>query len=301
VIEGSPVRRLGQGRVVQGPYRGDSFAALGVEPDLVVTEGGRRTDGLAWTHREETGTDVYFLSNQRETARDLDLSLRATGRWPELWDGVTGETRRAGTWRIEGGRTRLPVRLHAHGSVFVVLRKATSVTAGEQGRNWSEPQVAGRLEGEWRVSFAPESGGPSEPLVFEDLENWTERPEPGARHYSGTAVYERTCAWSAPYESAHRVWLDLGRVANLAEVTVNGVPCGVAWTAPYRVEVTDALREGKNQLCIAVANTWANRLIGDLGLPENARLTWTTASSRLVEDRPLLDAGLLGPVTLVAE
>jgi hypothetical protein len=301
VVDGSAVRRVGEGRVVQGPFRGDSFAGLGIEPDLLASEGGRRAERLAWTHREEAGTDVYFLSNQREATRDVEVSLRATGRWPELWDAVTGEMRRAGTWGAEGGRTRLPVRLHAHESVFVVLREATDVARADDGPNWPEPRVVERLEGGWQVSFDPDSGGPVDPLVFDDLQDWTERPEPGVRHYSGTAVYARMLQWSPPAAGARRVWLDLGRVANLAEVTVNAVPCGVVWTAPLRVEITDALRDGENHLRVAVTNTWANRLIGDLDLPEDERLTWTTASSRLVEDRPLLGAGLLGPVTLLAE
>jgi hypothetical protein len=97
------------------------------------------------------------------------------------------------------------------------------------------------------------------------------------------------------------VFLDLGDVANLAEVTVNGTPCGVAWTPPYRVEITEALRSGDNRLRVEVTNTWATRLIGDASLPEGDRVAWTTASTTLVEGRPLRVAGLLGPVTVVAE
>jgi hypothetical protein len=301
VIAGSPARRVGRGQVVQCPYHAPSFAALGIEPDLLATEGGRRAEGLAWTHRQETGADLYFLSNQRQTTRDLEVSLRATGRWPELWDAVTGERRRATAWRADRGRTRLPVRLHAHGSVFVVLREPTDVSRAGPGRNWPEPRMVARLAGGWRVSFDADLGAPRRPLVFDDLQDWTERPEPGIRYYSGTAVYERSFEWGAAFEGAGRVWLDLGQLAHLAEVTVNDVPCGVVWTAPHRVEISDALREGGNHLRIEVTNTWANRLIGDLDLPEEARLTWTTSSRRLVEDRSLLAAGLLGPVTLTAE
>lgn len=300
-IDGAAVRRFGRGRVVQGPFRGESFAALGILPDFLAAEGGQRASGLAWTHREEGGTDLYFISNQEETTRDLEVSLRSTGRWPELWDAVTGETRRAGTWRIEGGRTRLPVRLAAAGSVFVVLREPTAVERADEGRNWPEPHVVLRLEGRWRVSFDPGSGGPREPLAFGELQDWTGRREPGVRHYAGTAVYERTFTWNPSPGGARRVWLDLGRVANLAGVSVNGVACGVAWTPPYRVEITGAVKSGDNRLRIDVTNTWRNRLIGDQALPENERLTWTTASSRLVEGQPLLEAGLLGPVTVVAE
>ena len=48
-----------------------------------------------------------------------------------------------------------------------------------------------------------------------------------------------------------------------------------------RVNITKALKSGKNELRIEVSNTWANRLIGDHALPENKRITWTNALYRL--------------------
>jgi len=300
LMEGSALRRHGRGRVVRGPWRGDSFAALGVEPDVLFFENEERACGLAWTHRAERGTDVYFLSNQTEAMRELEVSLRASGRWPELWDAVTGERRRASTWRVEGGRTRLPVRLFPGGSVLVVLREPTSATGAAGGPDRAGPRVHERLDGEWRVSFDPASGGPSGPLDFSRLEDWVTRNEPGVQHYSGTAVYERALDWSPP-QGISRVYLDLGGVANLAKVSLNGVACGVAWTVPYRVEVTDAIRAGENRLRVEVTNTWRNRLVADQALPEPQRLTWTSASASLVEGQPLLPAGLLGPVTVMVE
>jgi hypothetical protein len=79
---------------------------------------------------------------------------------------------------------------------------------------------------------------------------------------------------------------------------VNGIYCGTAWTAPYRVNIAKALKPGVNRLKIAVTNTWANRIMGDHNLPEDKRITWTNAPYRL-EGKSLLPAGLLGPVTLV--
>jgi hypothetical protein len=299
---GGRAARVGRGRVLAGPFPEDSFAALGIEPDLVATDGGgRRTGGLAWTHRSAPGTELYFLSNQRDEWRDFEVSLRVAGRLPELWDPVSGEIRRARTWRVENGRTRLPLRLAPSGSVFVVLRQATRVRSEAEGPNEPERRIVERLEGAWDVSFGPRGGGPHEPLLFDRLVSWAERPEHGVRHYSGTAVYERGFRWEPPAGGRPRAFLDLGDVAHLAEVTVNAKPCGVAWTPPYRVEITDALRPGDNRLRIEVTNTWANRLIGDLSLPERERLAWTTASSTLVEGRPLRQAGLLGPVTVVIE
>jgi len=86
-------------------------------------------------------------------------------------------------------------------------------------------------------------------------------------------------------------------VADIAEVWVNGVNCGVAWTKPYRVEITKALRNGNNELRIGVTNTWANRLIGDHRLPEEKRVTWTNAPYRL--DGNLVEAGLMGEVKII--
>jgi hypothetical protein len=93
------------------------------------------------------------------------------------------------------------------------------------------------------------------------------------------------------------MWLDLGVFANIIEVKLNGQSCGICWTAPFRVRIDQALKTGENKLEIAVTNTWANRIIGDYALPEEKRVTWTTAPYRL-EGKPLLPAGLFGPVRI---
>jgi len=197
---------------------------------------------LAWTHRTAPGWDLYFIADQLDVPRSLDLSLRVSGRRPELWDAVTGEVRPAETWRARSGRTDLRLRLAPGESTFVVLREPTTLTSSEAGPNWLEPRVVRRLEGAWQVAFDPAFGGPKGPVRFDELDDWSTRPEPEIHHYSGTATYRRTLTWSAPREGPRRIWLELGRVADLAEVTVNGVACGVAWTAPWRVEITPALR-----------------------------------------------------------
>ena len=85
---------------------------------------------------------------------------------------------------------------------------------------------------------------------------------------------------------------------------LNGKKLGVLWTAPWRVEITDAVRPSGNVLEIDVVNLWANRVIGDLNLPKEKRFTQTHDVFRFDMVRPttpLLDSGLLGPVTLRQE
>jgi len=69
---------------------------------------------------------------------------------------------------------------------------------------------------------------------------------------------------------------------------------------PYRVDITKALKPGINELKIEVTNTWANRIIADQRLPEEKRITWTSAPFRL-QGKPLLPAGLMGPVQVMTE
>jgi hypothetical protein len=165
-------------------------------------------------------------------------------------------------------------------------------------RNFPVPSRLTELSGPWEVAFDPKWGGP-EHVTFDTLKDWSKRAEDGIRFYSGTAVYRKT--FDAPKGSrGQRMYLDLGVVKNLARVRLNGRDLGVVWCAPWRVDITDALRADPNQLEIAVANLWPNRLIGDQSLPEPKRLTWTTWNP-FTKDSPLLESGLLGPVTLVTE
>ena len=78
---------------------------------------------------------------------------------------------------------------------------------------------------------------------------------------------------------------------------MNGKNLGVVWTPPFRVEVTEALKPDGNMLEIDVVNLWPNRLIGDAALPPEKRLTRTNVDV-YKKDSPLLESGLLGPVTL---
>ena len=96
-----------------------------------------------------------------------------------------------------------------------------------------------------------------------------------------------------------RHYLDLGSVKEIAHVFLNGKDLGMLWKPPFRVDVTAALKPGRNRLEVRVTNLWPNRLIGDAALPENQRHTWSTFQPYKAED-PLLPSGLLGPVTLRA-
>ena len=297
-VGGMKAWKLGKGLVVQGPYTNSSFEPIGFAPDFIPTDASKQpAKSIAWTHRTAPGLDIYFISNQVNAARILDISLRVSGRVPEIWDAVTGNILMAKNWTIEKGRTILPVQLPANGSVFIVLQQAAKSTAAHTGNNWISPVPVQSVSGSWMVGFDPAYGGYSKPVVFDSLADWSKHPDSIIRYYSGTASYKNSFEWSKPLLNKQQVWLNLNTVANIGEVFVNGINCGIVWTAPYRVDISKAIQQGNNELLIEVTNTWANRFIGDERLPAEKRMIKTNAPYRIAGN-PLLQAGLIGPVVL---
>ncbi len=127
------------------------------------------------------------------------------------------------------------------------------------------------INGAWKVALQPGRGAPAA-ITLPKLESLSHHDDPAVRHFSGTAIYERSI--DVPAETLKqglRIWLDLGRVEVLSGVKVNGKDLGVVWKEPYRVDITDAVHAGANQLSLSVTNLWANRMIGDAALPEEGK------------------------------
>jgi len=293
--EPPPGRRdVGQGRVYTGMSPAEVLRAEGVPPDVefhTVTAAPR----IDFIHRRCDEADVYFLANLRNGGDVVECVFRATAGQPEIWDAVSGRRWRAEAFRVQDGRTSMTLAFAPRQSWFVVFPRGGE-PAKDGYRNVPAVVDAGGLEGPWTVRFDPAWGGP-ESVVFEELTDWTRRPEDGIRFYSGRAVYERT--FDLPEALRGRkgtLWLDLGLVRNVAEVRLNGRDLGVVWTAPWRVDITPAVRPEGNRLEIAVVNLWPNRLIGDAGLPPEQRRTHTNVKKFDKPDLPLLPSGLLGPV-----
>jgi len=159
------------------------------------------------------------------------------------------------------------------------------------------------IAGPWTVSFdsvglsAPSSPLPPATVSFERLASWTERAEPALKYYSGTAVYRKVFELDPAMKDSDKVLLDLGALSNVAEVALNGNPLGILWKPPFQVDATRALKPGHNELEVKVTNLWANRLMGDAGLPPERRITGSTFNPYPKNASPL-SSGLLGPVVL---
>jgi hypothetical protein len=291
--DGSGLHRVGKGTVYAGQDPAQVFAALQVKPDFDHTKPESDTR-ILFVHRRIADGDIYFLDNRNNRDETVEATFRVSGKAPELWHAETG-TAEAASYRIADGLTTVPLHLEPWGSVFVVFRKATS----EVSRTLPEARetLLATEEGPWNVAFQPGRGAPPS-ITLDALSSWSDNPDSGVKYFSGTGTY--TKVMDAPAEwfgRGGRIWIDLGDVKNLAEVSVNGKSLGIVWHAPYRVDVTDVLKAGANEVSIRVTNAWVNRLIGDQ--QPNATVKYTFADIEPYKaDTPLMPSGLIGPVRI---
>jgi hypothetical protein len=294
----SGTQKTGAGRVIWGMTLDEIVKSDHLAPDVEFRNVSPSAK-LDWIHRRHGESEIYFLSNQTAAAVTVDVAFRVRGKQPELWDAVTGQIRDLPDWHEKDGRTVVPLALAPRQSGFIVFRRQAGAARAGGARNVPTRRQIAEIAGSWDVSFDPKWGGPRS-VVFEKLQDWTSRPEPGTRYYSGTATYRTT--FDLPETSRRgntRIHLDLGRVRDVAAVRLNGKDLGVVWTAPWQVEITRAAKPTGNRLEIDVVNLWPNRLIGDAALPPEKRLTKTNVHT-YKKTSPLLPSGLLGPVFLRA-
>jgi hypothetical protein len=294
----SGMRNVGKGRVIWGKTIAEIFAKDGVVPDFKFLSEDASAD-LDHIHYTSSDTETYFIANQNMQLTKAECRFRVSGMQPELWDPVTGEMRDFVDFSQEHGQTVIPTEFAPRQSFFVVFRKSlrSAVSQKKTHKNFPATAITQQIDGPWKVSFDPKWGGPKE-VVFNKLQDWTERPEEGILYYSGTATYRKIFDLPAGV-TKDRLFLDLGKVNYLASVRLNGIDLGVVWSAPWSVEITKAVKPQGNVLEIDVVNTWTNRLIGDTKLMPEQRYTKTNVVPN--PDWKPLPSGLLGPVTVRKE
>jgi (4-O-methyl)-D-glucuronate---lignin esterase len=285
-------RAYGKGLVAWGVPLSGLLGSLATPRDV---DSSRALDSdLVWSHRREGTTDIYFAVNRSDRARDVEIRFRVSGKEPELWHADTGAIEPP-EYSIADGMTTVRIPFAERESLFVVFRREAASSSRSLPRE-SFDTVAS-LGGVWTVRFPPELGAPAN-IAFERLQSWTQNADDGVKYFSGTATYDKT--FQIPQrelQSGARIWFDLGVVKDIAQVTINGKDCGMLWKPPYRLDVTDVLRSGTNQLEIRITNQWTNRLIGDRSLPAEKRVLSGSPPARS-GPQALAESGLIGPVTL---
>ncbi len=300
------------------PYP-DYESTAAILEQMGVPENFSSAGNVRYSQRQLPGMDIYFVANRTDQFLKDECRFRTQLSHPQLWDPLTGETRPLPQHKQTDGVTSLPIDFEAFQSFFVIFTEDTQEPGKEpaSAENFPSLNTLAELTGSWIVSFDPAWGG-SEEIVFDQLEDWTGRPEEGIRYYSGIASYQKDFEFKMASEKndSERIYLELGEVHDLAGIILNNKNLGEVWTEPWHMDVTDALIDGENHLEIRVANRWPNRMIGDEFMPydgvsdgelpvwlsgdekrTSGRYTFTTLTC-YTKDSPLLPSGLLGPVTL---
>ncbi len=292
-------RKYGKGRVIWGKTPREILMNDGVKQDFTYTGQDIQPDQFDYIHRTSGNTEIYFVNNPEKHHRIIDFTFRVAGKQPEIWDPVKGEMRDAAAFSQKDGYTTVPLELEEFGSMFIIFSRNISVqTQGKSGSNFPGLKELAVLNGPWKVEFDPRWGGP-EMAEFDSLTSWTRNTDDRIRYYSGKATYRKT--FDAGNIPDKRIILDLGNLSNIAEVRLNGKDLGILWCYPWRVDVTKAVKSSDNLLEIDIINLWANRVIGDLNLPKDKRLTATHNVFRFDELRKntqLIESGLFGPVRI---
>jgi hypothetical protein len=293
------VHPYGKGRVYSGISANEVLAALKVPEDFAYTKSGSGAD-LMFVHRKLSNGEVYFVDNRNNQVENLEATFRVAGFAPELWDPATGTSLPA-SYNTADGLTTVPLHLDSYGTVFVVFTKPTTAASFTATKPEETPvqSLDEALNHDWTVSFQPDRGAPAN-MKFDGLTSWADNSNYGVKYFSGTATYSKVIEIPADIlKPGSHLWLSLGDVENIARVEVDGKPAGIAWKAPFKVDLTGLLKRGSNQLTIQVTNLWINRLIGDQQ-PWALRKYAFTDFTPYKADSPLLPSGLLGPLHVVS-
>lgn len=298
-------KKYGKGLVAWGVTAREYLLSKNIREDFKIPGDTSKTD-FDYIHYTIGESDIYFVTNQTTERKEINCQFRVSELQPELWDALTGEIRDAQAFTQNDGLTTVPLTFEPYGAIMVVFNKPIDKnTQGTAQRNYPDFKTVKNIDGEWMVNFDAKWGGPAS-VTFAELIDWTKLPDAGIKYFSGTAIYNKTFSIDFEPEKDKQYFLQLEDVKDvgIAEVNINGKDKGVLWTKPFRVEISEELRKGENNLQIKVVNSWYNRVAGDQTFPDKKQYTSTNINlkhdfrGRPTDEILLEPSGLLGPVTI---
>jgi hypothetical protein len=195
---------------------------------------------------------------------------------------------------------------YVKGKICFIKNGNYTLTAADNSQKNVKLQInkSAVIDGPWQVRF-PYGWGAPQRVVFDKLISWTEAKDRGIKYFSGMASYHKTFELPEnPLMPDERLILDLGEVSKAAKVYLNGRPLRTLWHAPYRIDITEAVKTGKNYLVVEVANVFSNQMTGDSYRKGRDKRTHSNITKgpnawhTPWRDVPLVKSGLLGPVKI---
>ena len=274
--------------------------------EALRASGGRKESmrnelGVSCIRRSNKDGYHYFISNLQGKDVDVMIPLGVDFSSVVIYNPLTGEIGKAQT----DGRK---VRLQLASGESLILRTYTDANAlpsgscdedGINGKSYTYYESStGRipLKG-WSLTFpeaAPKSI--SKRFKLDEAKAWTTLGDADLNETMATGLYSTTVKLKK--QDGKRYVLALGDVRESARVVVNGEDCGTLFSVPFKVDITKALKKGKNTIELYVTNLPANRIakmdrdgkewrifkeinVVDLNYKKNKYDTWEVVASGL--------------------
>ncbi len=246
-----------------------NFTACGEAGLMPLLEGGAEPPGLQSPVRFSAGAFPMLQHRRRIDGREFFWLANNTGQWQmgeisvrgvrgaaSIWDCETGAIRPvASTDTTEGSSLALVFKPYE--AYWLVFNPKKEAHSGSPERK-PKIEVVATIDGPWKVTYDPTiqpvmefpttppaelSQGVEKPLG--DWSAW------GLQKFSGLLDYTKTVSVEKPGQGMR---LDLGEVGHVAEVWVNGKSCGARLWGPHVFDIGEALRPGRNEVRVRIAN-----------------------------------------------
>jgi hypothetical protein len=287
-----------------------------LRPDI---DASGRTTGLGFIHRVLADSDIYFLVNTSNAPIDGRVRFRAHRPSIESWDPDSGKVLFA---TRHTDMDRIPLTLAPYESRIFILSNRPSLQL-EAPTLTTSPSVALNkqqttdLSKGWQIHFTDSKSNPASTT----LTSWTVIAN--RQFYSGEADYTRTFDLPPASKRPARILLDFGPgtptvdtrppdangthalldppIREAAIIYINGKKAGSLWHPPYRIDISDFVRNGQNRIEVLVFNTAINELAGQP--PRDYSALYAKYGKRFepqdMDNLKPIPSGLFGHVSLV--
>jgi len=286
-----------KGQIITGKDYQATLDACSIKKEELRTQ-----FGIQWVRRSNEDGYHYFISALSDKDTDGWVSLSVVAESVMIFDPITGKSGLAKS-RKQEDKTEVFLQLKS-GESLILKTFDKDITGRIPDWRYYEQEIARKItiDKGWSLSFVESEPQISGKYNIDKLVSWTEINHPDAKRNMGTALYSATI--TVKDIEANDWELDLGDVRESARVRINGKNVAVLWSVPYRVNVGEYLKKGKNLIEVEVTNLPANR-ISDY---DKNKVEWKIFKEiNFVKQGYLkgdfsewgtIPSGLLGPVTL---
>jgi hypothetical protein len=234
----------------------------------------------------DDGSDVFlFMNAHMSEAKETDITFPKSvtaGHHAWLYDPATGKR-----YTLPVDKTgKMHFRFGPSETYLFVFNKM-----GGSAPVWSRLPLSGddavKVEGSWDVKMHHSYPDTTWTASLDSLVDFKEMKDTAYKNFMGDVTYTKTVTLSGKLPK----YLNLGKVADICEVSVNGKPLGVKWFGERVYDVAGALKQGDNTIEVKVTTLMGNYI-------QTLKDSKVAQRYILKRNQPYVSAGLIGPVQL---